>query len=112
MRKAGIDRRAFVGAAAALAACQTPAPAPSALAQRVAEARAASPAPALGAVMVSCAGGVETAQSGVARLDAATPLAAQARFNIGSNAKSMLATLAATFVRDGALRWDTEIGEV
>lgn len=96
---------------ALVGACQTPPP-QSALAQRTHEARIASPAPALGIVVATCANGVEIAQDGRARIDAAAPLAAHARFNIGSNAKSMLAMLAATFVDQGALRWDTTIEEV
>lgn len=69
-------------------------------------------APAIGALAVSCAGGIETAQLGQARSDAPSPLAADARFNIGSNAKSMLATLAAVFVADGHLDWDTTVADI
>lgn len=109
-----LDRRTLLSfaAASAVGACQTTTGEPSQLAQQVRDARAASPAPALGAVVVLSSGPIETAQDGVTRIDAPAPLDRHARFNIGSNAKSMLATLAATFVRDGALRWDTRVEEV
>jgi len=101
-----------LAALTALAACQTaPAP-PSALQQQVEAARAASPAPARGAIVLRCEGPMEIAQAGVTRIDAPQPLSPNARFNIGSNAKSMLATLAATMVRDGVLSWDTTVEEV
>lgn len=100
-------------ALATLLGCQTPAPPePSALDIQVHAARLSSPAPALGAISVSCEGGIQFAQDGAARIDTPSPLDRNARFNIGSNAKSMLATLAATYVRDGVLRWDTEVGDI
>lgn len=83
-----------------------------ALASLVREARAASPAPPLGAVVVRCAGSPEIAVDGVSRLDQPSPVTLSARFDIGSNAKSMLATLAATYVAEGLLSWDTEVGTV
>lgn len=105
-------RRFALLALVSIASCQSVATAPSMLAQDVAQARAASPAPALGAVVVSCSSGIDVAQDGVTRIDMPEPLSANARFNIGSNAKSMLATLAGTFVRDGVLGWDTTVEDI
>lgn len=99
-------------ALATTAACQTATPQSSALHEQVHAARIASPAPALGAVVISCSGSIEIAQDGVTRIDTNALLASNARFDIGSNAKSMLATLAATFVRDGTLSWDTKVEDV
>jgi CubicO group peptidase (beta-lactamase class C family) len=50
--------------------------------------------------------------AGTTRHDQESTVFASARFNIGSNAKSMLASLAATYVQEGRLRWDTKVGEV
>lgn len=82
------------------------------LQERVAAAREAAHAPALAAVLVSCHGEAEVAVAGVARSDGDAALDATARFNIGSNAKSMLASLAATYVQDGQLRWESRVGDV
>lgn len=82
------------------------------LADAVAAARANSGAPGIGAVVVSCEGPIETAVSGLTRIDGTEKLNGEARFNIGSNAKSMLASLAATYVQEGRLRWTTTIGEI
>ncbi|WP_440222926.1 serine hydrolase domain-containing protein [Dokdonella sp. MW10] len=80
------------------------------LAETVADARAG--APALGAVVVSCKGDAALAVEGVARIDRDEHLGEDARFNIGSNAKSMLASLAGVLVQEGRLTWTTTIGEV
>jgi CubicO group peptidase (beta-lactamase class C family) len=102
----------------ALAAAVPFAPAQAApeptLAERVRTAhRSASPAaPALAAVRVRCGAEPETAVVGRARADRPNAVLAQGRFNIGSNAKSVLASLAATFVQQGRLRWDTTVAEV
>lgn len=82
-----------------------------ALLQTVRDARGEA-APALGVVVAHCAGDIERAQDGQGRIDQPSPLAEHARYNIGSNSKSMLATLAATFVEQGELRWDTRVEEV
>lgn len=82
------------------------------LAAHVREARAASSAPALGVVVVRCSGSPEIAVEGEARTDRPSSVSTEGRFNIGSNAKSMLATLAATYVAEDVLRWDTEVGAV
>ena len=82
------------------------------LAPAVREAAQSAPGLALGAVAVRCAGGIDTAQDGPTRADGHDPLSPDARFNIGSNAKSMLASLAAVLVADGVIGWDTEVGAV
>lgn len=40
------------------------------------------------------------------------PVTVNDRFHIGSDTKAMTALLAATFVEEGALRWDSTVGEV
>lgn len=106
-----------IGVAALAAACGVSMgcaglPAAVGLDERVSGKQAASVAPALGAVVVACGRQVNHAQSGVTRLDTAAPISDRARFAIGSNAKSMLASLAAIYVQSGRLRWDTTVGEV
>lgn len=80
------------------------------LAETVADARAG--APALGAVVVSCKGDAAVAVEGVARIDRDGHLGEDARFNIGSNAKSMLASLAGVLVQERRINWTTTIGDV
>lgn len=75
-------------------------------------ARQAGQVPALGAVEISCGHKPAVALQGVTRLGGTNPVTSRSRFNIGSNAKSMLASLAATFVQDGRLRWDTTVADV
>jgi CubicO group peptidase (beta-lactamase class C family) len=82
------------------------------LAAAVAGARADAGAPAVGAVVVGCVAPAQVAVDGIARVGGTERLREDARFNIGSNAKSMLASLAATYVQDGTLRWTTTVGEV
>ncbi len=84
---------------------------PRSLAEHVRAARGAD-VPAIGAVVVSCRGAAETAVAGVTRVGGTEPVAAAARFNVGSNAKSMLASLAAVYVQEGRLRWATTVAEV
>jgi CubicO group peptidase (beta-lactamase class C family) len=79
---------------------------------RAAHREAAPAAPALAAVRVRCGARPETAVIGVARADLPRAVLAQGRFNIGSNAKSVLASLAATFVEEGRVGWDTTVAEV
>ncbi len=81
------------------------------LSEHIRTALAASSAPALGAVVVSCSQ-IEAEHAGAARSDTAERLAEGARFNIGSNAKSMLASLAATFVQDGVLHWESRAADI
>jgi CubicO group peptidase (beta-lactamase class C family) len=82
------------------------------LAEAVAQARQSSGAPSLAAVAVTCQGSPEIVVDGLSRIDKKDRLHDDARFNIGSNAKSMLASLAGIYVQDGVLRWDTTVGEV
>lgn len=82
-----------------------------ALERDVATALEQSDATSMAAVSLSCEGEAVYAVSGVAREGSAQPLGADARFNLGSNAKSMLATLAATYVEDGRFSWSTSVTE-
>lgn len=76
------------------------------------QAMIASPGVARGAVVVRCGAPAVTALAGQARAGRASPLSPDARFNIGSNAKSMLASLAATFIVEGRLSWTTQVQDV
>ncbi len=78
----------------------------------LAAAREGSPAPALAALRLRCGGPIEIAVQGRARVDRTETLGDAARFNVGSNAKSMLASLAATYVQEGRLRWDSTVAEL
>ena len=100
----------FVFFVAGLAVAAPPV-APS-LSSAVTASRDSAGAPALGAVVVGCEERFETAVSGVARIGGDDRLGDDARFNIGSNAKSMLASLAGTYVQEGRLRWGTTVGEI
>lgn len=110
--------RRSLAAALGLAVALPVAPASAAheptLAERVrATHRSAAPAaPALAAVRVRCGAEPEAAVTGAARADRPDAVHLQGRFNIGSNAKSVLASLAATFVEEGRLSWDTTVAEV
>lgn len=90
----------------------TSATATTPLKRSVEAARALGDAPALGAVVVRCGAPIQTATSGVTRIGGSEPISKDAKFNIGSNSKSVLATLAATYVEEGLLRWDTTISDV
>jgi CubicO group peptidase (beta-lactamase class C family) len=82
------------------------------LSRLAADHRETGRAPAIGAVVVRCTGPMNLTVSGVARSDGSEQLGSDARFNIGSNAKSMLASLAATYVQEGKLSWNTSVGDV
>jgi CubicO group peptidase (beta-lactamase class C family) len=83
----------------------------SALQSRVMAARDSSVAPALAAVVVSCST-IAAAADGRRALDETASVGRHDRFNIGSNSKSMLATLVAVLVESGELRWDMTAGEL
>lgn len=87
-------------------------PSPLPLQGLVDAARHAGDVPALGGVIVRCEGELAFAVSGVTRLGGTEKVDANARFNIGSNAKSMLASLAATFVQNGRLAWTSTVADV
>ncbi|WP_300529693.1 serine hydrolase domain-containing protein [Maricaulis sp.] len=77
--------------------------------QTAADALAANTAVPAAAVIRAECGTVSTAIAGYTRLDGLTPAGADSRFNLGSNAKSMLATVAAMLVESGHIGWDTSV---
>lgn len=68
--------------------------------------------PALAVVVTKDGQICDRAAAGVRKWGDATPVATNDVFHIGSCTKSMTATLAAMFIEQGKLRWDTTIGEV
>jgi CubicO group peptidase (beta-lactamase class C family) len=68
--------------------------------------------PALAVVVVKDGQICDRAAVGVRKLGDQTPVTTNDVFHIGSCTKSMTATLAAMFIEDGKLRWNTTIGEV
>lgn len=67
--------------------------------------------PAVGLAVVSCEGG-SMSVGGVRQLGSGEAAPENARFNIGSNAKSMLATVAARLEAEGHLDFDDTLGEL
>lgn len=55
---------------------------------------------------------MDTAVAGIARIDTATPVAADSMFAIGSNTKAMTAVVAARLIERGVIRWDTRVVDV
>ena len=68
--------------------------------------------PALALVVVKDGRICERDALGVRKFGDTTPITANDVFHIGSCTKSMTATLAAMFIEEGKLRWDTTIAEV
>jgi CubicO group peptidase (beta-lactamase class C family) len=68
--------------------------------------------PALAAAVVVSGSVVAAGAIGTRRAGTNTPVTLDDRFHIGSCTKAMTALVAATFVEEGALRWDSTIGEV
>ena len=68
--------------------------------------------PAIAAAIVHPDGRIETAMVGQNRAVGGAPLASDSVFHIGSCGKSITALLAATFVEQGALSWDTSVNDV
>jgi CubicO group peptidase (beta-lactamase class C family) len=68
--------------------------------------------PALAAVVVKDGAICDRAAVGFRKSGDPTPVAANDVFHIGSITKSMTATLAAMFIEEGKLRWDTTIAEI
>ena len=68
--------------------------------------------PALAAVLVHRGKIVETGAVGVRAVGSLEPVTTGDRWHLGSVGKSMTATLAAVLVEDGAIDWNTTIGEV
>lgn len=68
--------------------------------------------PALAAAVVVGGSVVAAGAVGTRRVGTDIPVTLDDRFHIGSCTKAMTATLAATFVEQGSLQWDSTIGEV
>lgn len=66
--------------------------------------------PAAAVITVQC-DQITIAVAGVSVSNAPARVDERSRFNIGSNAKSMLATLAATLVEEDRLSWDTTVAQ-
>lgn len=106
----------LAGGALLCSACQTApatvpqaAPAAPSTLQVAAAELAADPAvPAVGLAVMTCKS-QELATAGLLRVDGDDQIAADSRFAIGSNAKSMLATAAARLARRGMLSLDDTI---
>ncbi len=68
--------------------------------------------PALAAAVVKDGHIISAAAVGSRVLGRSIPVTIDDRFHIGSNTKSMTATLAGMLVEEGKLRWDSRVGEV
>lgn len=68
--------------------------------------------PGMSAAVVNSEGLVQSQNVGVRKRLASDKIEATDRFPIGSNTKSMTATLAAVLVEAGKIQWNTTIGEV
>ena len=64
------------------------------------------------AIAVIDSNGVDSAVDGVRRVGQTAALAAQDRMHLGSNIKAMTATLVASLVESGVVRWSTTIVDV
>ena len=67
--------------------------------------------PAL-AIAVMKDGNLQTGRSGVRKVGEVATIAANDRWNIGSNAKSMTAVLIAKLIEEGKLKWDSKLVDV
>lgn len=68
--------------------------------------------PALAAAVVKDGNVVAAAATGTRVHGGSVPVTIDDRFHLGSNTKAMTATLAGMLVEDGALAWDSRVGEV
>jgi CubicO group peptidase (beta-lactamase class C family) len=68
--------------------------------------------PALGAAVVQGGRIVASGAVGTRRAGADVPVSVTDRFHIGSDTKAMTALLAAMFIEEGRLRWDTRVEEI
>jgi len=68
--------------------------------------------PALAAAVVRGGGIVAVGAAGTRRMGTEAPVAVDDRFHIGSDTKAMTSLLAATFVEQGALGWDSTVGAI
>lgn len=71
--------------------------------------RAETEATAFAGAIVTADGLVALGHDGTHGVGRDTPIDAQSRFHLGSCTKAMTATLAATFVEEGALAWDSTL---
>jgi CubicO group peptidase (beta-lactamase class C family) len=67
--------------------------------------------PAYAAAVLRC-GRNDFRSAGRIRLDRRMPVSAESKFNIGANAKAMLAAIAARYVEQGRIRFDSSIAEL
>ncbi|MBL8764406.1 MAG: beta-lactamase family protein [Phycisphaerae bacterium] len=97
-------------AAPAVAPARTPPDDCSALLRPIVERHAV---PGLAAALVTADDGlIRIGAAGVRRKGDATAVAPDDRFHLGSCTKAITATLCAVLVEQGALRWDSTLGEV
>ncbi|MBT5928293.1 MAG: beta-lactamase family protein, partial [Verrucomicrobia bacterium] len=68
--------------------------------------------PALAVILVRSGEVVESEAVGVRAVGSPEQVTLSDRWHLGSNTKSMTATLAGLLVEEGAIRWETTIGEV
>lgn len=68
--------------------------------------------PALAVILVRSGEVVESEAVGVRAMGSPEPVTISNRWHIGSNSKSMTATLAGLLVEEGVINWETTIGEV
>jgi CubicO group peptidase (beta-lactamase class C family) len=68
--------------------------------------------PAIGAAVLHDGQVVASGAAGTRRFGTDIPVSVDDRFHIGSDTKAMTVLLAALFVEDGKLRWDTRLEEV
>jgi CubicO group peptidase (beta-lactamase class C family) len=80
--------------------------------RRVASIREAHKLPALAVVVVKGGRIRESIAVGVRKYGDPTPVTIQDQFHLGSETKSMTATLAAIMIEAGEIRWDSTLGEV
>ncbi|MFO0962213.1 MAG: serine hydrolase domain-containing protein [Phycisphaerales bacterium] len=76
------------------------------------QARAAHPVPGLVCALVDRNGVVAVGADGVRVAGGTDAITVRDRMHLGSCLKAMTATLAATFVAEGSLRWDSTVGDV
>ena len=104
--------RQFFAAVLLLIAAIAPACAEDALSTTLEPIRVTFGLPALAAAVVKNGTIVASGAVGTRVLGADMPVAGDDRFHLGSDTKAMTATIAASLVDEGRLRWDSTVGEV
>lgn len=105
--------RSLLLAAIAPLLAVSPAPATDGdLAEKLAAVCKLHDVPGIIAATVGPDGVIESAAAGVRKRGTNDPVTTDDKFSIGSNSKSVTATLAAVLVDDGTLAWSTTISEV